>query len=159
MTDCLSHPDLPDLTWVIEGELAAMGKPGTYTGLRRELDALRELGIQRLLTLTEVPLGVGMGPLPFSRVEHMPIVDFTAPSIEELRRAVAIIEKARRAGEAILVHCYMGLGRTGTVIGAYLVSRGWDTGEAVDYIRRLRPGSIQTESQLNVIYELSLIHI
>jgi atypical dual specificity phosphatase len=49
----------------------------------------------------------------------------------------------------------MGLGRTGTVIAAYLISRGWDAGEAVDYVRRLRPGSIQTESQLNAVYEFA----
>jgi atypical dual specificity phosphatase len=155
LSDPNSHSDLPDLTWYIEGELAAMGKPGTYTGLRRELEALKQLGIRRLLTLTEVPLGVGLGKLPFSHIEHLPIVDFTAPSLAELRRAVAVIEEARRAGEAILVHCYMGLGRTGTVIAAYLISRGWDAGEAVDYVRRLRPGSIQTESQLNAVYEFA----
>lgn len=149
----MTHNDLPDLTWIIAGELAAMGKPGTYTGLRREFDALRALGILRILSLTEIPLGVGLGRLPFSRVDHLPIDDFAAPTMAELEHAVALIDDARCAGEPLLVHCYMGLGRTGTVLAAYLVSLGMEPGAAVDRIRGLRPGSIENVRQLDAVYE------
>jgi len=148
-----SHLDLPDLTWIIPGELAAMSRPGSGVGLARELRALRELGIRRILTLAERPLGVGLGRLPFSKIHHLAIDDFTAPPQGVLDWAVELIDEARRAGEPILVHCYMGLGRTGMVLACYLVHRGRTAEEAIEYVRSLRPGSVECSEQVEAVRE------
>lgn len=147
------HPDLPDLTWIIPGELAAMSRPGSGVGLARELRALRELGIRRILTLAEHPLGVGLGRLPFSKLHHLPIEDFTAPPQGVLDWAVELIDEARRAGEPILVHCYMGLGRTGMVLACYFVHRGRTAEEAIEHVRSLRPGSVESPVQVESVFE------
>jgi atypical dual specificity phosphatase len=151
--DAPRHPDLPDLTWIIPGELAAMCRPGTGVGLARELRALEELGIRRILSLSERPLGVGLGRLPFTRLHHLPIEDFTAPEQRVLDWAVALIDEAREAGEPILVHCYMGLGRTGMILACYLVHRGMTAEEAVDHVRGLRPGSVECPEQEEAVRE------
>jgi len=147
MTNSKTHSDLPDLTWVIPGELAAMGRPGSIVGFAREMKALLAVGIRRIISLTERPLGVGMGPLTDFQIYHLPVVDFRAPSQEIIERSVELIDEARAAGEGILVHCYMGIGRTGTVVAAYLTTQGLTGIEAIDRVRELRPGSVEVPAQ------------
>jgi atypical dual specificity phosphatase len=53
-----------------------------------------------------------------------------------------------------LVHCAAGKGRTGTILGAYLLKKeNLSAKEAITRIRNLRPGSIQTDSQENSLFE------
>ena len=47
----------------------------------------------------------------------------------------------------VAVHCGAGLGRTGVVLAAYLVSKGMTAQAAIARVRRLRPHSIETEDQ------------
>ncbi len=151
MKKSLTHPDLPDLTWVLSGELAAMGRPGSIIGFEREMKALLTVGIRRIISLTERPLGVGMGPLTDFQIYHLPVVDFRAPSQDIIERSVALIDEARAAGDGILVHCYMGIGRTGTVVAAYLTTQGLTGIEAIDRVRDLRPGSIEVPEQEDAV--------
>jgi protein-tyrosine phosphatase len=54
------------------------------------------------------------------------------------------IDAALAGGERVYVHCWGGVGRTGTVIGCWLVRHGLDDGDAVRSIgilRRQIPGS------------------
>jgi atypical dual specificity phosphatase len=53
-----------------------------------------------------------------------------------------------------LVHCAAGRGRTGTILGAYLLKQeNLSAKDAITKIRNLRRGSIQTDSQERSIYE------
>jgi atypical dual specificity phosphatase len=47
----------------------------------------------------------------------------------------------------VAVHCAAGLGRTGTVLAAYLVARGEEPRAALARVRDLRPGSVETADQ------------
>ena len=42
------------------------------------------------------------------------------------------------AGRTVYVHCFRGLGRTGTVVGCYLVNQGLSGSEALSRISELR---------------------
>jgi atypical dual specificity phosphatase len=82
---------------------------------------------------------------------HLPVVDFTAPSPEQLEQGVATIVQARAAGQRVAVHCGGGLGRTGTLLACYLVQQGMEAEAAVDRVRAVRPGSVETAEQVTAV--------
>ena len=54
-------------------------------------------------------------------------------------RAVTFIDDAIRSGRPVLVHCYVGMSRSVTLVAAYLMARyGLSAREAVCYIRSRR---------------------
>jgi hypothetical protein len=66
--------------------------------------------------------------------------DGTTPSEEILRKFMHICERAKGA---IAVHCKAGLGRTGTLIGSYIMKHyRLSAVEAIAWMRLARPGSV-----------------
>jgi ADP-ribosyl-[dinitrogen reductase] hydrolase len=86
---------------------------------------------------------------------HLPIRDGGVPGteFEEAWRDVGEGLRARiRAGFNVLVHCMGGLGRAGTIASRLLVELGWSPGEAVEQVREVRPGAIETSQQLDFVH-------
>lgn len=138
---------MPGFSWVIDGELAGMPRPGGVRLLEADLRFLAGQEIDLLVSLTETPTDAealtshGIGLL------HLPVVDFTAPTQQQLAEFVAAADQRIAEGERVGVHCAGGKGRTGTFLAAFLVSRGMTADEAIAEVRRLRPGSIETDEQ------------
>ncbi len=129
-------------SWVDPPLLSALGRPD-----EADLAWLREQGVQVVVTLTEHPLPrVWVNEAGLMAV-HIPVPDMEAPTARQLRTAVDTIERAKRSGLGVAVHCAAGKGRTGTVLAAYLVTQGMTAGEAIRKVRQLRPGSIETFEQ------------
>lgn len=51
------------------------------------------------------------------------------------------------AGERLAIHCWGGLGRSGSLAAALLTARGLPAPEAIAQVRRARPGAIETAGQ------------
>jgi protein-tyrosine phosphatase len=66
------------------------------------------------------------------------IPDVTAPTVAQMRAILADIDDALQTGRTVYVHCYGGIGRTGTVVGCYLVNQGLSGAAALETITRLR---------------------
>jgi len=134
--------------WVIEGVLAGCPRPGgrergnpferkkegrSEEGdrLDDELTWLEERGVGAVLSMTETPLAADTLARHTLTVLHLPVPDMTPPTTGQLIRALEFIDEQHTLGKAVVVHCLMGQGRTGTVLAAYLVRGGGQCGGSV----------------------------
>jgi len=134
-------------SWVEKPLLAALGRPASL----EELAWLRQQGIQVLLSLTEEPPRRDWIEEAGLLVYHEPLEDMEPPTQKQLDRVVSAMVKAMTHEMGVAVHCGAGLGRTGSVLAAYFVTRGETATTAIARVRQLRPGSIETEEQAEAI--------
>lgn len=139
---------LENFSWLRQGELAVSARPAGMTDLLEARDA----GVRAVVTLTE-------RPLPRSELDecglaalHLPVPDFTAPRIEQVQAFTQFFEEQRELGHPVLVHCGSGQGRAGTLAACHLVTLGLDPQEALAEVRRLRPGSVETQEQELMVF-------
>ena len=79
---------------------------------------------------------------------HLEFADCTCPPGRVVAAFLAAADAALATGGAVAVHCRAGLGRTGTLIAAYLMrSEGFTAREAMGWLRVMRPGSVIGEQQ------------
>lgn len=130
--------DLDGCYWVEDGRFLA----GPYPHARERITRLLNLGVTLFLDLTEPG---EYGSLPYDgllgggiRAERRPMRDFTAPPRDEMREILDLIDSELAAGGMVYLHCYGGLGRTGTVVGCWLVRHGTPAEDAIEAIGRLR---------------------
>lgn len=90
---------------------------------------------------------------------RIPIIDMNIPSREWMSQILDTIDVALENGDNIYLHCYGGIGRTGTVVGCYLVRHGMSGQEALSRIAELRRDipdgwkeSPETEEQRKMIF-------
>jgi atypical dual specificity phosphatase len=138
---------LKRVTWLDDERLAACRYP-------RDEKSLRELaghGVSVLINLHERPHPDGVLARYGMTEVHLPVPDFTPPTLQQLEQGVGAIEEAVTSGHRVAVHCGAGLGRTGTLLACYLVKKGLGPDEAIARVRALRPGSIETPQQESAV--------
>jgi protein-tyrosine phosphatase len=68
-------------------------------------------------------------------VYYIPIPDEEAPTFEELEKALSWVAACIDSGKKVLVHCRFGIGRTGTFVVAYLLSKGFSLKAALQKMK------------------------
>lgn len=71
------------------------------------------------------------------RTSH-PIVDMGTTTVPHMMRILDEVDSAIEDGGTVYVHCWGGIGRTGTVVGCWLMRHGLDTGDPIRRIAELR---------------------
>ena len=145
-----------NFSYVVDGVLAASSRPCTGGARAGEVDDLAEYareGIVGVVSLTLAPLSGEAIRRSGLRYLHLPVHDFSAPSLESVGEFVDFVREVSAERGAVVVHCGSGYGRSGTMAACFLVSEGRTAAEAIEEIRRLRPGSVETEAQEEVVRE------
>jgi atypical dual specificity phosphatase len=130
---------VPNFSWLIENRLAGVSYPRSEDALA----LLWQLGVKALLSLSEEPVPTDLLTRYGFQMEHLPVADFTTPTLSQVEQAVASINGFFAQGLPVAVHCGAGLGRTGTVLACYLVSQGRSAKQAIEQVRTKRLGSIR----------------
>ena len=150
-----------NFSWVVPGKLAASGMPGSPYGgsfhgpgtLAEDLQFAAAQNIGALVSLTETALDEAEVSAAGLEYLHLPVADMRAPAIDDCRRFVDFVTDRNGKGVAVLVHCVAGRGRTGTMLACFFVREGCGPLESLERVRRLRPGSVETEAQEAVVIE------
>jgi protein-tyrosine phosphatase len=140
----------PNSFWVIPGKFLAGEYPGDLEPQRaqRKLANMLQLGINVFVDLThpedslssyhsiaqEVASEFGVEV----EIYAYPIEDFSTPMPLEMKAILDRIDRALAEDKRVYVHCLGGIGRTGTVVGCYLVRHGLEGEAAIRRLNELR---------------------
>jgi protein-tyrosine phosphatase len=143
-------------TVIEEGRLIAGRHPCAWgpEDAPAEVGGLLEQGVTLFVELTQEGELEEYAQLVPASARHvrMPIRDFSVPTPDQLVETLDVIDSELAAGGLVYVHCWAGCGRTGVVVGCWLVRHGLDPRTAVARIAEVRGvGCPQTLEQRLVI--------
>jgi ADP-ribosyl-[dinitrogen reductase] hydrolase len=163
---------LPRSALRLPGRLGLTRAPGRWSSgrdldsdvrLREDLNAIA--GVHEAKVLVTLLERVEVGELGDLRAEsrragltwiHFPIPDMWAPaSARDAQKLVARILRTLERGENVVVHCWGGLGRAGTIGASCLVARGSPPARAIALVRAVRPGAVQSAAQERFVRDLA----
>ncbi|HNK63064.1 MAG TPA: dual specificity protein phosphatase family protein [Anaerolineales bacterium] len=139
--------------WVEEARFLAGEYPASHESetARQRLEAFMEAGIRTFIDLTmphELP---SYQPIlkDLSHIydvelsyQRFAIRDHDIPSLQTMSAILNSIDGSLQEGKPVYIHCWGGIGRTGTVVGCYFVRHGLSAEQAlkkVDALFRTRP--------------------
>jgi hypothetical protein len=162
---------IPESYWVEPDRLLAGEYPGGFDGEfpPKRIDALLKAGFDTFIDLTRpnelLPYAQTLFDEAQARnteVKHyrFPIGDFGLPTPEQMKSILDKLDESLQAGHKVYLHCWGGIGRTGTTVGCYLVRRGKTGEEALDQLAQwwktvpkshYHPQSPETQGQADFI--------
>ncbi|HHC73476.1 MAG TPA: hypothetical protein ENK78_00180 [Thiothrix sp.] len=158
---------LPPTLLSAQGRLGLTHMPGSQAARDSDLAALYSLGVDALIclqqprefqqinppeTLAEREAAVKAHQIQFV---HEAITDFSPPTVEQAQRIVAQLKGLLDEGQTVVVHCFAGLGRAGTIAACVLVAYGHRASDAVKFVRQYRKGAVQTQAQAAFVQQFA----
>jgi protein-tyrosine phosphatase len=124
------------------GQLSVMAKPASGERIEEEFAGLKQLGIDHVVSLLERPEQIDVGLADEAklcerngmRYTSFQIVDRDVPQQADARPFVAGLYQDISNGEHVVIHCRVGIGRTGIIASAILIHAGHSSGEAIHMV-------------------------
>lgn len=156
----LQHSGL--LWWLIPRVLAGMPMPfihperrmargGPLYAFDDELLALHAAGVRAVVSLLNIPSDAPVFESAGFAFLCLPIPDGEAPTFEQAEQFVRFVGAQRTAQRPVAVHCEAGLGRTGTLLAAYLVAGGASASSAIERVRAVERVAVETPRQIHFL--------
>ena len=132
----------------------AAGSGGSLQSFPDDLPTLYRVGIRAVVCLLNIPGDAAVYSKAGFAFHLLPLPDGCAPTTEETATFLRFVEEQRSRRHPVAVHCEAGIGRTGTLLAAYLIANGLPFRRAVMQIRAARPGAIETTRQLGFLRQM-----
>lgn len=162
---------IPESYWVEPGRLLAGEYPGHFSGIltHQRIGDLIEAGFDMFIDLTKqgetspyVDILHDQAKVYAVEAKHyrFPIGDFGLPTPGQMKSILDTLDESLQAGHKIYLHCWGGIGRTGTTVGCYLVRHGKTGEEALNQLAEwwktvpkshYHPHSPETQQQVDFI--------
>jgi ADP-ribosylglycohydrolase/protein-tyrosine phosphatase len=138
--------------WIIPGKLLAGEYPAASDTIEsnKKLEGLIQVGIKTVINLTEENEHNQNGIKLFDYTDYLthagievhrkPIKDISVPAKGEMYDIIELIDNSLKADKPVCFHCWGGVGRTGTVLGCYLLhtkmANKLNVFETINYLKR-----------------------
>lgn len=137
------------MSWIIPKKIMAMSSPST-TDLRPRffLPYFKYNRVSTIIRLNEPMYKDSEFEDDGVKAVDMEYPDGSNPYNDTIVKFIQICDRELAKGNALAVHCRAGLGRTGTLIGLYMMHKfGFSARSAIAWLRLCRPGSVVGDQQ------------
>lgn len=144
-------PTIYNVATIGQGSLAMMAKPTGGEWIEDTFAAIAQSGITHMVSLLEAAEVYELGLRAAAHLSQQYEIKFTSYPLPDRGLPSSIVSFARFskglhssivAGDAVVIHCRAGIGRTGLVAAGILLHTGLSPNQAFDHVSQCRGVSV-----------------